>query len=116
MQCSTRCLLRSGKSWMSPAAEPPAAGLHAQFGRLDSAVAQAAALLPQYKSRAVTAEAELHRLRHELESIAAGEGLEGGDELKRLRAENSTLRTRLGEGRKRVRALLLRLQALDARR
>lgn len=101
---------------MSPAAEPPAAELQSALGRLDAAVAEAAAVLPQYRSRALTAEAELQSLRDELESIAAAEGREGGDELKRLRAENATLRNRLEQGRKRVRALLLRLQALEATR
>lgn len=87
--------------------------------RLDRAAHAAAAALEEWRRRAREAEAEVVRLRHELEALTTLGPLpsaEAGDELRRLRAENAVLVSRTDEARKRVTALLAKLALLEARR
>lgn len=67
-----------------------------------------------WRRRAVEAEAEVARLRRALEEVASGAGASGdaGEELRRLRAENAALRSRMQDARKRVGSLMSRLLAL----
>lgn len=92
---------------------PPAAG----WERLERAARAAAASLAEWRRRAEVAEREVLRLRAELESVSAGAAAEGapdgGDELRRLRAENALLSSRAAEARQRVSALLSRLAVLE---
>jgi hypothetical protein len=93
----------------------PAAG----WERLDRAARSAAAALEVWRRRAREAEAEVARLRQELEALTTLGPLpsaEAGDELRRLRAENAVLVSRTAEARKRVGGLLARLALLESRR
>ena len=87
--------------------------------RLERAAQAAAASLEAWRRRAREAEAEVARLRGELEALTTLGPLpsaEAGDELRRLRAENAVLVSRTAEARKRVTALLARLSVLESRR
>jgi chromosome segregation ATPase len=87
--------------------------------RLERAARGAAAALEGWRRRAREAEAEVARLRHELEELSSLGPLpssEAGDELRRLRAENAVLHSRAAEVRKRIQALLAKLAVLEARR
>jgi hypothetical protein len=87
--------------------------------RLDRAARAAASALEGWRRRAREAEAEVARLRQELEALTTLGPLpsaEAGDELRRLRAENAVLVSRTAEARKRVTALLAKLALLETRR
>jgi Sec-independent protein translocase protein TatA len=87
--------------------------------RLERAARSAASALGEWRRRAVEAEAEVQRLRRELEALSSLGPLpsaEAGDELRRLRAENAVLVSRTDEARKRVQALLERLAVVEERR
>jgi uncharacterized membrane protein len=87
--------------------------------RLDRAAAAAATALDGWRRRAREAEAEVARLRRELEELTTLGPLpstEAGDELRRLRAENAVLVSRTDEARKRITGLLAKLAVLEARR
>ena len=87
--------------------------------RLERAAQATAAALESWRRRAREAEAEVARLRQELEALTTLGPLpsaEAGDELRRLRAENAVLVSRTDEARKRVTGLLARLALLEARR
>lgn len=87
--------------------------------RLERAARAAAASVDEWRRRAREAEAEVVRLRKELEAVSAlGElpSLESGDEVRRLRAENAVLVSRTAEARKRISGLLAKLAVLEARR
>ncbi|HEU0052640.1 MAG TPA: hypothetical protein VFQ39_05660 [Longimicrobium sp.] len=87
--------------------------------RLERAARAAAQSLDEWRRRAREAEAEVVRLRHELEELSSLGPLpssEAGDELRRLRAENAVLVSRTAEARKRIRGLLARLALLETRR
>ena len=100
---------------MSGAADLPPAG--SPWGRLERAAHSAAAALSECRRRASEAEAELLRLRRELEAVsAAAPAAAPADELRRLRAENALLTSRTEEARTRIRALLAKLAVLEARR
>lgn len=93
---------------------PPAAG----WERLERAARATVRSLAEWRRRAEVAEAEVARLRAELESVSAGapssaEGEEAGGELRRLRAENALLSSRAAEARQRIAALLSRLAVLE---
>ncbi|HSU14978.1 hypothetical protein [Longimicrobium sp.] len=93
----------------------PAAG----WERLERAARAAAAALEGWRRRAREAEAEVSRLRRELEELTTLGPLpsaEAGDELRRLRAENAVLVSRTAEARKRITGLLARLAVLEQRR
>jgi beta-phosphoglucomutase-like phosphatase (HAD superfamily) len=87
--------------------------------RLERAARATASALEGWRRRAREAEAEVARLRQELEALTTLGPLpsaEAGDELRRLRAENAVLVSRTAEARKRITSLLARLALLDARR
>ena len=87
--------------------------------RLERASRAAAASLDEWRRRAREAEAEVARLRTELEELTTLGPLpsaEAADELRRLRAENAVLVSRTAEARKRIGGLLARLALLEARR
>lgn len=93
----------------------PAAG----WERLERAATSAASALEEWRRRAREAEAEVTRLRQELEELTTLGPLpsaEAGDELRRLRAENAVLVSRTAEARKRITGLLARLSVLEQRR
>jgi predicted phage gp36 major capsid-like protein len=87
--------------------------------RLERATRAAAAALEEWRRRAREAEAEVVRLRRELEELTTLGPLpssEAGDELRRLRAENAVMASRTAEARKRIGGLLARLAVLEQRR
>ncbi|HEU4455383.1 MAG TPA: hypothetical protein VFR81_20140 [Longimicrobium sp.] len=87
--------------------------------RLERASRSAAAALDAWRRRAREAEAEVERLRKELEDLTTLGPLpsaEAGDELRRLRAENAVLVSRTAEARKRITGLLAKLAVLESRR
>ena len=87
--------------------------------RLERAAQATAAALEEWRRRAREAEAEVARLRQELEALTTLGPLpsaEAGDELRRLRAENAVLVSRTAEARKRITGLLARLALLESRR
>lgn len=97
--------------------EGPDAG--AGWERLERAAHAAASALAEWRRRAREAEAEVARLRIELEALTTLGPLpsaEAGDELRRLRAENAVLVSRTAEARKRIHSLLARLSVLESRR
>lgn len=101
---------------MSAAASgPPPADLPPQWGRLERAVEDAAVAVGVWKRRALEAEAELARLRSDMGELARAEVSPDdlGGEVRRLRAENSLLQSRMLQARKRVSGLLGRLGALE---
>lgn len=100
---------------MSTAAKTPAPS--PSWERLERAADEAAEALAFWHRRATEAEEEVVRLRRALEDLASGEeGPEdSGKEVRRLRAENTALRSRMLQAKKRVSALLLRLGSLEAR-
>ena len=101
---------------MSDAVEAPEAADPA-WGRLERAAHAAASAVAEWRRRATEAEAEVGRLRRELELVSApAEAADGGDELRRLRAENALLSSRGDEARQRIRALLAKLSVLEGRR
>lgn len=108
---------------MSDAAELPAlaevpAG-PTPWERLERAAHSAAAAVAGWRRRALEAEAEVGRLRRELEMVSAAAPStpgEASEELRRLRAENALLSSRTDEARKRIRALLTKLSVLESRR
>ena len=93
--------------------EPPAG-----WDRLERAVEEAALAVGFWKRRALEAEEELQRLRRSLEAFALEREVEAPDgdpraELRRLRAENAALRSRMSQARARVGGILHRLSALE---
>lgn len=80
--------------------------------RLERSAREASAALSAWKRRAHDAEDEVMRLRTVLEAHAS-ERLEPGsdlrEEVRRLRAENAALQSRMLQARKRVAALMKRL-------
>jgi hypothetical protein len=96
---------------MSIAAEPtPRPELPAPWERLERVAEEVALSAAYWRRRSQEAEEEVVRLRHSLEGLAAAEGSE--DEIRRLRAENAALRSRMQQARTRVKVLLKRLGAL----
>lgn len=105
---------------MSAAAEVPREPeLPQEWERAERVAREVGAALTSWRSRALEAEAEVARLRRALDELAADPG-EGGagtaGQVKRLRAENAALRSRMGEAHERVRGLLARLGTLESRR
>lgn len=88
------------------------------WDRLERAAEEAAVAVGFWKRRAVEAEDELQRLRRSLETFALAREDEGAredlrEEIRRLRAENASLTSRMKQARTRVGALLRRLGALE---
>jgi hypothetical protein len=86
--------------------------------RLHEAARGAARSREGWRGRALEAEREVLRLRHELELLSAEDANAAGsrEELVRLRAENALLSSRTAEARQRVAALLARLAVLERTR
>lgn len=83
--------------------------------RLERQAEEAAVVVGYWRRRAVEAEEETVRLRRALEEVAGGQQALPGDarqELRRVRAENAALQSRLAEARGRVQSVLKRLVAL----
>ena len=84
--------------------------------RLERQAEEAAVVVGYWRRRAVEAEEETVRLRRALEDVASvQQELPGADlrqELRRVRAENAALQSRLAEARGRVQSVLKRLVAL----
>lgn len=109
---------------MSVAANPtPQPELPASWDRLERAAREAAAGVGAWRRRALEAEEEAARLRRALEELAShgqdrsaiAPAGEVAEELRRLRAENLALRTRMAQARRRVASLLKRMAALETR-
>lgn len=85
-----------------------------QWERLERAAEDAAVAVALWKRRALDAEAEVLRLRHALEAVASvgSQPQDTEEELRRLRAENVALTSRMLEARRRVASLMRRLLAL----
>jgi sugar phosphate isomerase/epimerase len=84
----------------------------ALWERTERAAHEAAAALTFWRRRAREAEEEVIRLRLALEEHASGRVESGADleeEVRRLRAENVALRSRMQQAKKRVAALMKRL-------
>lgn len=91
-----------------PPAERPA-GLPPAWARLEQAAQEAITALDTWRNRAGEAEAEVVRLRSALEEALAELPEAPGDvreRLRRLRAENAALRSRIGQAQRRIGALL----------
>lgn len=100
---------------MSAAGRKGSPSFPAEWARLDSAAEEAATLLGRWIHRAREAEEEVDRLRRSLEEYA-GERSSTEDvsqELRRLRAENAALQSRMQQARMRIGGLMQRLEALD---
>jgi len=86
------------------------------WDRLDRAARGAANALAEWRYRALQAEGEVARLRTELEALSALGPLpsaEPEDELRRLRAENAVLTSKVDQARERIRRLLTTLSVLE---
>lgn len=100
---------------MSPAGSGSTpSGSSAQWQRLERAAQDASVVVASWKRRALEAEDEVLRLRKSLEDLAAEETSSDNtrEEIRRLRAENSALHSRVVQAQKRVIAVLKRLDAL----
>ena len=100
---------------MSIVAErPPRVDLPASWSRLERVAQEAAVALSYWKRRSQEAEEEVTLLRRSLEGLASGREAAGGaeEEVRRLRAENAALRSRMKQARTRVSSLLKRLAAI----
>jgi predicted nucleic acid-binding Zn-ribbon protein len=87
----------------------------ALWDRLERSAHEATAAIGFWKRRAREAEEEVIRLRLALEEHASGRvepGEDLRDEVRRLRAQNAALESRMLQARKRVAALMKRLAAL----
>jgi predicted nucleic acid-binding Zn-ribbon protein len=101
---------------VSTAARKGTENFPAEWARLDRATHEAVSLLGRLVQRAREAEAEVERLRQSLEALAGERSASSGDtvqEVRRLRAENAALHSRMLQARKRISALMQRLAALD---
>jgi len=100
---------------MSIAAERPPPGLPPEWSRLERSAEESALLLRRWVRRAREAEEEVQRLRQSLEELAslAPESNDLHQELRRLRAENAALQSRMLHARKRLSELMQRLAALE---
>jgi hypothetical protein len=99
---------------MSAAADRPGA-LPPEWERLERSGEEAALLLRRWSRRAREAEDEVERLRRALEEVA-DQQVDSEDlreELRRVKAENAALHSRMLQARKRLSALMLRLAALE---
>jgi predicted RNase H-like nuclease (RuvC/YqgF family) len=85
-----------------------------QWERLERAVEEAASAVSYWKRRATETDEEVARLRRALETLSTGEEAHADPsaELRRLRAENAALRSRMLQARKRVQLLMKRFASL----
>jgi phosphoglycolate phosphatase-like HAD superfamily hydrolase len=104
---------------VSGAADRPGAPLPPAWERLEHGADEAIAALEAWRARAEQAEAEVTRLRGALENairdIAADvpDPREARDQLRRLRAENAALRSRIAQANRRLRVMLDWTDALE---
>ncbi len=86
-----------------------------EWKRLEQTAEEAGLLLARWVARAMEAEEEIQRLRLALEELAGREPQPevSTDELRRLKAENAALHSRMLQARKRVATLMQRLAALE---
>ncbi len=100
---------------MSTGAKRGTENFPSEWGRLERAADEASGLLARWIGRARQAEEEVERLRHSLEDFAAGRSApdDVAEQLRRLKAENAALQSRMLQARKRVSGLMQRLAALD---
>lgn len=100
---------------MSGGADSRSGALPEDWRQLERAVEEASVSLGRWKRRAAEAGEEVERLRRSLEELAAERDSPDdlSDEVKRLKAENAALRSRMQQARKRIGGLLQRLSALD---
>ena len=89
--------------------------LPSEWRRLERSAEEAGILLGRWIARAREAEEEVQRLRAALEEYAAQRSGSGDvdEELRRLKAENAALHSRMLQARKRVATLMQRLAALE---
>jgi predicted RNase H-like nuclease (RuvC/YqgF family) len=101
---------------MSTAAEPgKGVSLPTSWARLERAAEETAVAVAFWRRRAHEAEEEVSRLRRAFEELAA-ERDRPQDldlEVRRLRAENTALQSRMLQARKRVAALLRQVSVLE---
>jgi predicted RNase H-like nuclease (RuvC/YqgF family) len=99
---------------VSAVAESGGGALPPEWGRLERSGEAAALRLKEWVRRARESEQELERLRLSLEELAAERSGSGDleQEVRRLKAENAALHSRMLQARKRVETLLQRLSAL----
>ncbi|MBW3629118.1 MAG: hypothetical protein KY464_07450 [Gemmatimonadetes bacterium] len=100
---------------MSLAGERVGRELPRQWDRLERLVSETAEGIGYWRRRALEAEDEVARLREALEEVASAAQPLPGDpraEVRRVRAENAALQSRLAEARARVQSVLKRLVAL----
>lgn len=99
---------------MSSVAKRGTENFPSEWGRLERAAEDASGLLGRLIDRAQQAEEEVERLRQSLEELAAGRSVtdDAAQQLRRLKAENAALQSRMLQARKRVAALMQRLSAL----
>lgn len=100
---------------MSFVGERPSRGeLPRQWERLERLAEEAAVVVGYWRRRATEAEEEVARLRAALEEVASVGTVPGDlrEEVRRVRAENAALQSRLAAARGRVEGVLKRLVAL----
>jgi hypothetical protein len=85
-----------------------------EWQRLERSAEEASSLLRQWIGRAREAEEEVERLRLSLEEVAERSTSEdAAQQLRRLKAENAALHSRMLQARNRVAGLMQRLAALE---
>ena len=85
-----------------------------EWERLERAVEKTAVSLGRWSRRALENEEEVGRLRQSLEELAArNSSSDAAEEVRRLRAENAALKSRMLQARKRIAGLMQRLAALE---
>jgi septal ring factor EnvC (AmiA/AmiB activator) len=82
------------------------------WAAIEAAVEEARAALASLRARASEERSEVERLRAELAAIART-GEEDSGETAALQAENALLRSRLEEARRRLDAVIARVEAFD---
>ena len=100
---------------MSSAAKQADSKVKLDLDRLERAVEEAAVSLGRWKKKAGETSFEVARLRTSLEELASkeNEAADGAEEVRRLRAENAALRSRMMQARKQISGLMQRLASLD---
>jgi predicted RNase H-like nuclease (RuvC/YqgF family) len=100
---------------VSAAAKRGTENFPAEWSRLERAAEESGMLLARWVRRAQEAEEEVERLRLALEELARERsGSEDtSQEVRRLKAENAALQSRMLNARKRISGLMQRLAALD---
>jgi len=100
---------------VSAAAKRGTENFPAEWNRLERAAEEAGGLLDRWIRRAREAEDEVERLRRSLEELTGERSTteDASQQLRRVRAENAALRSRMVQARNRVTSLMQRLAALE---